>query len=178
MPQVAQAVQPRLPKLYDVYFDNGVQLLGTQTRETPTVLIEIQLPAGERQVAMGKEGLANLTASLLQEGSQNRSAEAIQAQLDKLGSSIQVVAGAYSTSIVVSSLKKNLPETLQITQEMLLKPAFKQSDFARLQQQMLQGVVYQHQQPSWLASQATRQVLWVDSLFAAPVMVRKLLSLP
>lgn len=70
MPQVAQAVQPRLPKLYDVYFDNGVQLLGTQTRETPTVLIEIQLPAGERQVAMGKEGLANLTASLLQEGSQ------------------------------------------------------------------------------------------------------------
>lgn len=41
---------------------------------------------------MGKEGLANLTASLLQEGSQNRSAEAIQAQLDKLGSSIQVVA--------------------------------------------------------------------------------------
>ncbi|MCX9533669.1 M16 family metallopeptidase [Vibrio cholerae] len=166
MPQVAQAVQPRLPKLYDVYFDNGVQLLGTQTRETPTVLIEIQLPACERQVAMGKEGLANLTASLLQEGSQNRSAEAIQAQLDKLGSSIQVVAGAYSTSIVVSSLKKNLPETLQITQEMLLKPAFKQSDFARLQQQMLQGVVYQHQQPSWLASQATRQVLWGESLFA------------
>lgn len=99
MPQVAQAVQPRLPKLYDVYFDNGVQLLGTQTRETPTVLIEIQLPAGERQVAMGKEGLANLTASLLQEGSQNRSAEAIQAQLDKLGSSIQVVAGAIQPAL-------------------------------------------------------------------------------
>ncbi|CSC27171.1 protease%2C insulinase family/protease%2C insulinase family [Vibrio cholerae] len=76
------------------------------------------------------------------------------------------MAGAYSTSIVVSSLKKNLPETLQISQEMLLKPAFKQSDFARLQQQMLQGVVYQHQQPSWLASQATRQVLWGESLFA------------
>lgn len=122
--------------------------------------------------------MANLTASLLQEGSQNRSAEAIQAQLDKLGSSIQVVAGAYSTSIVVSSLKKNLPETLQITQEMLLKPAFKQSDFARLQQQMLQGVVYQHQQPSWLASQATRQVLWGRVCLPAPVMVRKLLYLP
>lgn len=166
MPQVAQAVQPRLPKLYDVYFSNGVQVLGTQTNETPTVLIEIQLPAGERQVAPGKEGLANLTASLLQEGSQTRSAEAIQAQLDQLGSSIQVVAGAYSSSIVISSLKKNLPETLQVVKELLLTPAFKPSDFKRLQQQMLEGLVYQHQQPSWLASQATRQVLWGQSLFA------------
>ncbi|KQA17453.1 M16 family metallopeptidase [Vibrio metoecus] len=166
MPQVAEAVQARSPTLYDVYFDNGAQLLGTQTSETPTVLIEIELPAGERQVAIGKEGLANLTASLLQEGSQSRSAEQIQAQLDTLGSSIQVAAGPYSTSIVVSSLKKNLPETLNLVQEILLTPAFSKADFARLQQQMLQGLVYQHQQPSWLASQATRQVLWGNSLFA------------
>lgn len=166
MPQVAEAVQARSPTLYDVYFDNGAQLLGTQTSETPTVLIEIELPAGERQVAIGKEGLANLTASLLQEGSQSRSAEQIQAQLDTLGSSIQVAAGPYSTSIVVSSLKKNLPETLNVVQEILLTPAFSKADFARLQQQMLQGLVYQHQQPSWLASQATRQVLWGNSLFA------------
>ncbi|MGL4193514.1 MAG: M16 family metallopeptidase [Vibrio sp.] len=166
IPAVAEPVQARLPMLYRVDFDNGVQLLGTQTDETPTVLMEIQLPAGERQVAIGKEGLANLTASLLQEGSQQRSAEAIQAQLDQLGSSVQVSAGAYSTSIVVSSLSHNLAATLQVVKEMLLTPAFNHSDFVRLQQQMLQGLVYQHQQPSWLASQATRQVLWGESLFA------------
>ncbi|MFV0488834.1 MAG: M16 family metallopeptidase [Vibrio fluvialis] len=166
MPKVAEAVQAHMPPLYDIYFDNGAELLGTQTTETPTVLVEIKLPAGERHVVPGKEGLANLTAAMLEEGSTTRSVEQIQAQLDKLGSQVSVNANAYSTSIVISSLKKNLAETMNVVEEVLFKPGFKKEDFNRIKQQMIQGVVYQHQQPGWLASQATRQVLFGDSIFA------------
>ncbi|EKO3407027.1 insulinase family protein [Vibrio fluvialis] len=166
MPKVAEAVQAHMPPLYDIYFDNGAELLGTQTTETPTVLVEIKLPAGERHVVPGKEGLANLTAAMLEEGSTTRSVEQIQAQLDKLGSQVSVNANAYSTSIVISSLKKNLAETMNVVEEVLFKPGFRKEDFNRIKQQMIQGVVYQHQQPGWLASQATRQVLFGDSIFA------------
>ncbi|EKO3554070.1 insulinase family protein [Vibrio fluvialis] len=166
MPKVAEAVQAHMPPLYDIYFDNGAELLGTQTTETPTVLVEIKLPAGERHVVPGKEGLANLTAAMLEEGSTTRSVEQIQAQLDKLGSQVSVNANAYSTSIVISSLKKNLAETMNVVEEVLFKPGFRKEDFNRIKQQMIQGVVYQYQQPSWLASQATRQVLFGDSIFA------------
>ncbi|MCG6348741.1 M16 family metallopeptidase [Vibrio fluvialis] len=166
MPKVAEAVQAHMPPLYDIYFDNGAELLGTQTSETPTVLVEIKLPAGERHVVPGKEGLANLTAAMLEEGSSTRGVEQIQAQLDKLGSQVSVNANAYSTSIVISSLKKNLAETMNVVEEVLFKPGFRKEDFNRIKQQMIQGVVYQHQQPSWLASQATRQVLFGDSIFA------------
>ncbi len=114
----------------------------------------------------GKEGLANLTAAMLEEGSSTRSVEQIQAQLDKLGSQVSVNANAYSTSIVISSLKKNLAETMNVVEEVLFNPGFRKEDFNRIKQQMIQGVVYQHQQPSWLASQATRQVLFGDSIFA------------
>lgn len=166
MPQVAQGVKAQMPPLYELYFDNGTELLGTETSETPTVLIAINLPAGERHVARGKEGLANLTAALLEEGSTKRSVETIQAQLDQLGSTISVNANEYSTSIVISSLKKNVPATLDVVEEVLFHPAFKESDFERLKKQMLEGLVYQHQKPSWLASQATRQVLFGQSIFA------------
>ncbi|MCG6399120.1 M16 family metallopeptidase [Vibrio fluvialis] len=166
MPKVAEAVQAHMPPLYDIYFDNGAELLGTQTTETPTVLVEIKLPAGERHVVSGKEGLANLTAAMLEEGSTTRSVEQIQAQLDKLGSQVSVNANAYSTSIVISSLKKNLAETMNVVEEVLFNPGFRKEDFNRIKQQMIQGVVYQHQQPGWLASQATRQVLFGDSIFA------------
>ncbi len=166
MPEVAQAVQAHTPKLYDIYFRNGAELLGTKTSETPTVAVLFKLPAGERHVARGKEGLAGLTAALMEEGSSLRGVEEIQAQLDKLGSSISVSAGSYSTSIVVSSLEKNLPETLSVLQEVLFQPDFNQQDFERIKRQMVQGVVFQHQTPSWLASQATRQVLFGDSIFS------------
>ncbi|WP_217540932.1 M16 family metallopeptidase [Vibrio metschnikovii] len=166
MPAVAQAVQINMPELYEIHFDNGAELIGTVSSETPTVQVEIRLPAGERHVEAGKEGLANLTAALIKQDSAIRNVEDIQAELDKLGSTISLNTGAYSTNVVISSLTKHLPETLRIAQEMLLTPGFKQEDFERLQQQMLQSVVYQHQQPSWLAGQAMRQVLFGDSVFA------------
>ena len=166
VPKVATGVKAQMPKLYELYFDNGTELLGTKTNETPTVQIEIFLPAGERHVAKGKEGLANLTASLLQEGTQQRSLEELKAELDKLGSHINVSAGTYSTSLSISALEKNLTATLAIVEEVLLAPKFAQDDFERLKKQMIEGVVYRHQTPSWLASQATRQVIFGHSLFA------------
>lgn len=165
IPEVAQAVKAEMPSLYKLHYTNGTELLGTVSNETPTVQLQIQLPAGERYVPRGKEGLANFTAAMMEEGTQAHSIEALQAQLDRLGSTINISAGAYTTKITVSSLKQNLSETLAIVEEQLFTPAFELDDFERLKMQMLEGVVYQHQQPSWMASQATRQVLFGDSIF-------------
>jgi zinc protease len=165
MPEVAEGVKAQMPELYRIYFDNGAEVLGTVSSETPTVQLEISFPAGERYVARGKEGLANLTASMMQEATQDSSLEELQARLDKLGSSVSVQAGNYTTSISISSLEKNLPQTLKIAEEVLFKPAFRQQDFDRIKKQMLEGIVYQHQKTSWLASQATRQVLFDGTVY-------------
>ncbi|MEL7292948.1 MAG: pitrilysin family protein [Pseudomonadota bacterium] len=165
MPEVAKAVKAEMPELYRIYFDNGAEVLGTVSSETPTVQLEISFPAGERYVAPGQEGLANLTAAMMQEATLDSSLEQIQARLDKLGSTLSVNAGNYTTTLSVSSLEKHLPETLEIAQEVLFKPAFRQKDFERIQKQMLESLVYQHQRPSWLASQATRQVLFADTIY-------------
>ncbi|MDG3089037.1 pitrilysin family protein [Vibrio hannami] len=165
MPAVGEAVKGTMPTLYRLHMDSGMEVLGTKTSETPTVLLQIQLPAGNRFVAPGKEGLAAMTADLVMEGSQLRSIEKIQAELDKLGSSISMGSGNYTTTITVSSLERNLTETLAILEELLFKPAFKQEDFDRLKKQSLEGLIYEHQKPSWLASQATRQVLFGGTVY-------------
>ncbi|WP_038183129.1 M16 family metallopeptidase [Vibrio rhizosphaerae] len=166
IPSVSGPVTLHMPKLYSAYYENGIELMGTVMTETPTVLVNINLPAGNRFVPQGKEGLAELTAHLLSEGSLTHSAEQIQSELDKLGSVISVDTQTYSTRITISSLSKNLTQTLAIVDEMLFQPKFAMSDFKRLRNQMIQGAIYQHQKLSWLASQATQQVLFGDSLFA------------
>ncbi len=167
-PPVGDPVKATMPDLYELQFDNGSELLGAVSSETPTVMLQISLPAGTRYVEKGKEGLAQLTASMLQEGTTKRSMEEIHAELDKLGSVISVGATSYTTDISVSALAKNLEPTLKIVEEVLLSPAFKQEDFARVKEQALEGLVYEHQSPNWLASQASRQVLYGDSVFARP----------
>ncbi|MDB1123018.1 M16 family metallopeptidase [Vibrio algarum] len=165
MPPVGGAVKGIMPELYNVYLDNGIEILGSESRETPTVELQIMLPAGHRYVSKGKEGLANFTSEMMQEGTTERSIETIQAELDKLGSSISFGSGNYTTTISVSSLEKNLSQTLDIVEEMLFKPAFKQEDFDRIKKQSVEGLIYEHQKPAWLASQATRQILFGRSTF-------------
>lgn len=165
MPEVAQGVKAKMPELYEMYFANGSELLGTETSETPTVEIHFQLPAGDRYVPRGKEGLAGLTAAMMEEGTTTRSVEQLQAELDRLGSQIGFSAGAYTTRVSVSALEKNLPQTLVLLEDILFNPAMKPADFERLKAQTLEGLVYQHQKPSWMASQATREVLFGDSVF-------------
>ncbi|MGR5544679.1 M16 family metallopeptidase [Vibrio sp. PNB22_2_2] len=167
-PPAGAPVEATMPKLYGIHFDNGSELLGTVSTETPTVMMQFSLPAGTRFVDKGKEGLAQLTAAMLQEGTTKRSVEDIQAELDKLGSMISVEASGYTTNISVSSLAKNLAPTLKVVEEMLLSPAFKEEDFERVKVQALEGLVYEQQNPSWMASQASRQVLYGDSVFARP----------
>ena len=114
MPEVANAVKAHMPKLYHIYFDNGAELLGTQSCETPTVEIDISFPAGERYVEEGKEGLANLTATMMEEGTIKSTKEELQARLDKLGSTVSISAANYTTSISISTLEANLHQTLDM----------------------------------------------------------------
>lgn len=166
VPEVGQAVSGTMPQLYRFNLDNGIQVIGTTTTETPTVAIQVSFPAGNRYVPSGKEGLAGLTAAMLQEGTTEHTSEQLQQELDKLGSSVSFSSGGYQSSIVITSLTKNLDATLKIADEMLFKPAFNPQDFERVKNQTIQGLIYSHQQPSWLASQATKQVLYKGSLFS------------
>jgi len=165
IPQVSQAVKPMIPRLYSDYLDNGIEIMGTEFSETPTVLIQITLPAGERYVPHGKEGLAQLTSSLLQEGTLLHSSEQVESQLDQLGSVISVSTGTYTSRIIISSLKKNVDSTLAILSDILSNPKFSLNDFNRMKKQMIQDVLYRQTKMTWLASQASRQVLYHNTIF-------------
>lgn len=168
MPQPSSPVESVMPELYQLELANGIKVLGTKYRETPTVELQMVIPAGRRFEPAGKTGLAQLTASMMGEASTKSSAEQLSSRLDSLGSTVSFSAGLYGTVVSVTSLEKNLPQTLAIMEERLFSPAFDPADFERLKQQALEGVVYEHQRPSWLAGQATREVLFRGTSFSLP----------
>lgn len=165
MPEVETSVKGKMPELYRLHMPNGIEVLGTVSTETPTVLMQIRMPAGSRYVAEGKEGLASLTAAMMMEGTQQRGMEKIEAELDKLGSRIDFGSGNYTTTVTISALEKNLQPTLAIVREMLFQPAFNPADFERLKKQTIEGLIYDHQKPAWMASQAARRVLFAGTVF-------------
>ncbi len=143
-------------------------MIGTQYQETPTISLQLTVPAGHRLDPTSKEGLAELTAAMMNEGSEKFTAEEIASKLETLGSSISVHAGLYGTTISLNTLTENLPETMALLEQRLFHPAFKESDFNRLKKQMIEGIVYAHQNVDLLASQATRELLFKGTVFSRP----------
>ncbi|WP_318440524.1 M16 family metallopeptidase [Photobacterium leiognathi] len=168
MPKASKPVKAVMPTLYEFSLANGIKVIGTQYQETPTISLQLTVPAGRRLDPASKEGLAELTAAMMNEGSEKFTAEEIASKLDTLGSSISVHAGLYGTTISLSTLTKNLPETMALLEQRLFHPAFKESDFNRLKKQMIEGIVYEHQSVDWLAGQATREVLFKGTVFSRP----------
>ena len=166
VPMAAKSVGLSLPEVHQAQWDNGISVISMASDETPTMTLQLVLPAGRRYEI--KNGLSALTASMMNEATTKHSAEALTLALDRLGSSVRIKAGLYDTRIIVSSLSKHLSETLTLVEEKLFDPAFDLSDFERLKHQAVENSVYEQQRPSWMAGQAIREVLFKGSVFELP----------
>ncbi|UOQ54133.1 M16 family metallopeptidase [Hymenobacter cellulosivorans] len=152
----------KVPALWQQQFQNGLRVMGSRNTEVPTVNMLLTIRGGHRleQANPGKAGLAALTATMLNEGSQKYTGEQLADALDRLGSSITVSPGTDNTTVSVQSLTKNLPATLALLEEVLLRPRFDAADFARVKKQALEAIANQSTQPTVIADKTYNALLY------------------
>lgn len=160
MPISSAAPMLKVPKIWTTQLANGIEVMGTQSTETPTVELIVYLNGGHRLVPVEKAGLASLTAEMLNESSQKRSTEALSQALEMLGSTVDFSASEYQSTIKISTLTEHLDETLAIMEEKLFQPGFTDADFARVKQQQLQQIQHMQSNPSYLANSALFSLLY------------------
>lgn len=142
-PTPGAAKTVKVPDFFSTKLKNGISVVGTKNTETPEVSLLITLDGGSLVLSedkLKKIGIAELTASMLNEGTKNFTTEQIAAELEKLGSSISFDAGKSASTIRVSCLKKNLDATLKLLEEKLLNPGFREEDFKIAKKQMRENI--------------------------------------
>ncbi|MGA0555587.1 M16 family metallopeptidase [Larkinella sp. VNQ87] len=152
----------KVPPFWTDKLPNGLKMIGTKNDEIPTVTMLFSVKGGHLLSANdpSKAGIAQLTASLMNEATQNYSNEEINAKLEKLGSSIQIYAGTEEIGVSVSSLTKNLDATLALVEEKLFRPRFAPEDFERLKKQQIELIANQSTQPVVIANKAYNKLLY------------------
>jgi len=159
-----------IPQYARKKFDNGIEMIHTQSKESPKVNILFSIKGGHLLESTKDEnyGLASLTAELMNEGTKNYTTEQISAALDKLGSSIYFSAGGESTDIYVSAFKDKLDETVKLLEEKLLNPGFNEDDFNRVKKQTLESIKNNKDNPSFMASTVFRKLIYGNSILGEP----------
>jgi zinc protease len=132
----------------------GVKIIGTQTTELPIVTLSFRIPGGHILQAndTSKIGLARMFAAMMNEDTKNYTAEQMQVELQKLGSSVSVNSGFDAITFNIQTLKKNLDKTLSLFEERLLNPKFTDEAFTRIQKQSIEGFKRTKSQPAFIAS--------------------------
>ena len=155
----------KVPEYWEASFENGLKIIGTANNEIPTTTLLLTINGGHRLDAYdpSKSGLASLTAGMLNESTKKYSSEDIQEELRKLGSSIYVSSDDDGTYISINTLNKYIDETLQLAEEILLHPAFKQKDFDRIYKQQLESVKAGQEDPSSIADDIYYQLIYGEN---------------
>jgi zinc protease len=131
--------------------DNGMVLLTSEQRTLPMVSIEMLIHAGARYDAPKQDGLANLTAELITEGTKRRTALQISESLDFLGASLSARGGEDLASVSLTVLKKDLPAGLELLAEVLMNAVFPQEEIERQKQAVIASIRAKQEQPGEIA---------------------------
>lgn len=163
-PKAGAAPLVPVPDFWKASLDNGIKFIGTNSDEVPTVNIQIRIKGGHKMDAYSPEkaGLSSLTASMMTESTENYTSEEIAEELRLIASSVNFFSSDNSSTMSIGTLKKNLDRTLELAEEMLYRPAFNETDFARIKQQQIEGIKSTYQNPASIASQVYDRLLYGD----------------
>jgi zinc protease len=137
-----------------IVLPNGLVVLHFERHNLPIVMVTLLVKAGQINEQKEKAGLANLTASLLTEGTKSRKATEISEEIEFLGSSISASAGNDYTTITLSVLKKDINKGFELFSDILLNPVFPQEEIER-KRGIIKGFLRQREEePYFLAEKA------------------------
>jgi zinc protease len=162
----------KVPPFWSDKLPNGLKMIGAKNDEVPSVTLLFSVKGGHQLSASdpSKAGIAQLTAALMNEATQNFSNEEINAKLEKLGSEIQISASTEEIQVSVSSLTKNLDATLALVEEKMFRPKFATADFERLKKQQIELIGNQSTQPVVIANKAYNRLLYgADNIRSIPI---------
>lgn len=161
----------KVPEYMDYELDNGIKVVQTQYDETPEVVLLLEMDGGHFLSAYEPEkaGVARIFMQMMNEGTENFSAEEFASELEKLGSSISGRAGDESVSIIVQTLEKNLDATMKLLEERIMRPNFSQKDLDRIKQSALQGIENSKKDPAYISGLVFNKVMYgEDDIRAIP----------
>ncbi|MGE5350347.1 MAG: M16 family metallopeptidase [Actinomycetota bacterium] len=169
-PPLGPDVSVTVPPVWKSSLANGMRLYGIQHMEVPLVQYNIVIEGGHMLDAISAPGVASMLASMLNEGTKNKTPEELEEEIDLLGAMIRVSADVEDITVSVNTLSRNFEKTLVLVEEMLLQPRWDSLAFELAKTRTINGLKRSSIDPTYLGSRAlNRLVLGEDNIYATDV---------
>ena len=139
---------------------NGLRVVIAPVRTLPLVTVLALVDAGAVADPAGQEGVAQLTASLLTEGTGALTGAALADLTESMGSTLDAGADWDSSVVKLTTLSSRLPDAIALLARVLTEPALPEDEFQRLRHERLADLLQQRSEPRSLADEAFAQAIY------------------
>ena len=152
-----------IPAVWTSALSNGIKIWGIEQNELPLVNYSIVIDGGHIVEDISKAGLSSIVASMMNEGTKNKTPEELETAIGLLGASIRVSSTDENISINVGTLKKNFEKTISLVEEMLLEPRWDEEQFNLAKSRIINTLKRNKANPSYLASTTLDKLLYGEN---------------
>lgn len=166
MPVISADPVVTIPKPWSGKMQNGMKIMGLPYTELPLVQYSVSISGGRLYEKVEKAGLANLVATMMNEGTKTKTPEELELAIGLLGANIFVNSGNENITISVNTLEKNFEKSLKLVEEMLLEPRWDEEQFAIAKARIINNLKRNSASPDYLASRNLNKLGYGNSILA------------
>ncbi len=158
------------PEVWSEDLENGLKIFGIRYEEVPLINYSLIIKGGHLLDKPDKAGTAYLLASMMTEGTANKTPEELEEAIDLLGARISARATEEGISISVLTLERNYQKTLDLVKEILFEPRWDQEQFELAKIRVINAHKRNIANPDYLARRTLDELRFGEgNLLAIPV---------
>lgn len=166
MPPVGPDPKVTIPAPWTASLGNGMKIWGIVQNELPVIQYSIVINGGHMLDKIEKAGVANMVATMMNEGTKNKTPEQLEEAIGLLGASIRVSSGNEDLTISVNTLTRNFEKTLTLVEEILLEPRWDGEQFALAKSRIINTLKRNAANPNYLASSTLNKLMYGNNILA------------
>lgn len=151
-----------LPVTQSFTLPNGLQVTLIPYGTVPKTWMQLVVRSGNANESANQVWLADITGDLMQEGTTTRTVQQVASQAAGMGGGVNISVGPDETTIAASALSEFVPLMVSLIADVARNPRFPESELARLKTDRIRTLARSKVQPSALALERFRSVLYGD----------------
>lgn len=155
-------------KVEEIKTDNGLTAWLVRDHSNPIISVRFGFKGGAALDPAGKEGLAELVSSLLDEGAGKWDSRAFQRQMEDLSVQLRFNAGRDSFGGRLKTLRKNRQAAFNLLKAAVTNPRFDEEPVARIRGQIVANLRQLLEDPGTVAGNTLMKALFPNHPYGRP----------
>lgn len=139
---------------------NGMRLVVAPMHRLPVVTAILVIRGGASTEPEGMEGVSDIVARALSEGTEEKTADQLVMALERLGTSVSASSDWESTILKMTVMSPRVQAALSLMSEMVTSPRFETAAMDRLRAERLSEIVQSRSEPRVLADETFSATLY------------------